>query len=63
MGKAIYGVTNKDGVHTDVSLTLLGAKQYATRNGYSKVSKRVGYNARIISEKTNGKWEYLPLPF
>lgn len=63
MKVVVYGVTNKDGVHTDVSSTLLGAKQYATKNGYTEVSKRVGYNARIIAEKVNNKWEMHPLPF
>lgn len=63
MDKAIYGVISSGGTHIDVSLTLLGAKQYATRNGYTEVSKRVGYNARIIAEKVNGKWDTYPLPF
>lgn len=60
---AIYGVLNRDGVHIDVSLSLLGAKQYATRNGYSEVSKRIGYNAMIVARKINNNWENFPLPF
>ena len=52
----VYGVTNQDGVHIDVSNSLLGAKQYATRNNYDKVSKRVGYNAFIICVKVKNKW-------
>ena len=54
---------NKDGVHIDCSLSLLGAKQYATRNGYDEVSKRKGYNAMIIARKVNNKWDMYPLPF
>lgn len=30
---------------------------------YTEVSKRVGYNARIIAEKVNNKWDVYPLPF
>lgn len=53
----IFGVINSEGTHTDTSKTLRGAKNYATRNGYNKVSKRTGYNARIISVKlSNNKW-------
>lgn len=52
----VYGVTNQDGVHIDVSNSLLGAKQYATRNNYDKVSKRVGYNTFIICVKVKNKW-------
>lgn len=54
----IYGVINIEGVHIDTSNTLKGAKQYATRNGYDKVSIRYncGYNAVVIAEKKNGKW-------
>jgi len=52
----VYGVVDKYGTHTDISNTLHGAKCYATRNGYTTVSKRVGYNVRLLSEKINGKW-------
>jgi len=55
----VYGIVNKDGTHTDVSNTLHGAKCYATRNGYTTVSKRVGYNVRLVAEKVNGKWKSL----
>lgn len=62
--QSIYGVINGDGAHVDVSATMLGAKQYATRNGYRLVSKRVGYNAEVVSIKTNNnRWEDLPLLF
>lgn len=55
MKSVIYGVVC-DGVHTDVSTTERGAKQYATRNGYTIISYRVGYNAVICAEKINNKW-------
>lgn len=52
-----YGTTDtKEGTHIDTSNTLLGAKQYATRNNLKTVSKRVGYNATIVAEKKEGKW-------
>lgn len=53
----VYGTTDtREGNHIDTSNTLLGAKQYATRNGLKTVSKRVGYNARIVAVKKDGKW-------
>lgn len=53
-----YGIISK-GTHTDVSKTERGAKIYATRNGYTKISIRYngGYIAREIAEKINGKWK------
>lgn len=54
-----YGVVNTNGDHIDVSKSEKGAKQYATRHGYNKVSIRYncGCIVVIISEKsTNGKW-------
>ena len=54
----LYGIVGKnDFLHVDVSKTERGAKMYATRNGYTKVTKRVGYNAFIIAEKVDGKWQ------
>ncbi len=58
MERAIYGVYY-DGAHIDVSETLCRAKQYATRNGYNIVTKRVGYNAYKVAKKLNNKWESL----
>lgn len=52
----IYGILDNNNTHTDVSNSLLGAKQYATRNGFNKVSKRNGYNAFLIAEKINNNW-------
>jgi hypothetical protein len=53
-----YGVLNAQGIHTDVSKTERGAKQYATLNGYTQVSIRFngGYNAVIIAEKKGNRW-------
>ena len=55
----IYGIINADGIHTDVSKSEKGAKQYATRHGYNKVSIRFhsGYTVVIIAHKTTkGRW-------
>lgn len=58
----VYGIT-ENGIHTDVSKTLRGAKIYATKNGFNQVSKRIGYNATIVASRINGTWESHPLPF
>ena len=52
----IYGSTNNNNIHADTSKTLLGAKQYATRNGYKNVSVRVGYNVTPLEYKFDNKW-------
>tara|TARA_R110002096_G_scaffold291900_1_gene486119 strand:+ start:3199 stop:3381 length:183 start_codon:yes stop_codon:yes gene_type:complete len=52
----IYGIINKDNSLIDVSNTLLGAKQYATRNEYKKVGYRVGYNVIETWTKDKKKW-------
>jgi len=52
----IYGSTNNNNIHTDTSNTLLGAKQYATRNGFKNVSIRVGYNVTLLEYKQRNKW-------
>jgi len=52
----IYGVTDNKNIHTDVSKTLLGAKQYATRNGYKSVSIRIGMGVSLLEYKLNNKW-------
>lgn len=51
----IYGVVNTDGIHTDVSKSEKGAKQYATRHGYKRVSVRYnsGYTVVIIAVKND----------
>ena len=52
----IYGSTNNNNIHIDTSKTLLGAKQYATRNNYKNVSIRIGYNVTLLEYKLFGKW-------
>ncbi len=52
----VYGSTDNTNTHTDTSNTLLGAKQYATRNGLNNVSVRIGYNVTILECKVFGKW-------
>tara|TARA_R110002050_G_scaffold17247_8_gene51506 strand:+ start:1642 stop:1842 length:201 start_codon:yes stop_codon:yes gene_type:complete len=52
----VYGSTDNKNIHTDTSKTLLGAKQYATRNGLKNVSVRIGYNVTLLGYKDNGKW-------
>jgi len=53
-----YGVIS-NGTHIDTSKTEKGAKNYATRHGFTKVSIRFncGYIAAEIAEKVNGKWK------
>lgn len=56
----VYGVLDSNNCHIDVSLSLLGAKQYATRHGYKQVSIRYncGYNVDVVATKqANGKWK------
>jgi len=52
----VYGSTDNTNTHTDTSNTLLGAKQYATRNGLRNVSLRTGYNVTLLEYKWNSKW-------
>lgn len=52
----VYGSTDNKNIHTDTSRTLLGAKQYATRNGLKNVSMRAGYNVKLMEYKMNNKW-------
>ena len=52
----IYGSTNNNNIHTDTSSTLLGAKQYATRNGFKNVSVRIGYNVTLLEYKQENNW-------
>ena len=54
----VYGVESGQGV-VDVTKSLLGAKQYATRNNYSVVYLRYGYNVMKASVKVNGEWSDL----
>ena len=58
MNNSIYGVCDSDLIHYDTSLTIRGAKRFATLNGYKYVSIRYnsGYNIDILFTKKNGKW-------
>lgn len=51
-----FGVMDKDNCLIDTSKTLLGAKQHATRNGYSRIGKRVEYNVAETWVKDGKKW-------
>jgi hypothetical protein len=54
-----YGIVNAEGTHYDVSKTEKGAKNYATRHGYTRVSIRYngGCHCEVIAEKNaKGKW-------
>jgi hypothetical protein len=54
----IYGVWD-NGVHIDICNTEIGAKRYATLNGYNIVTIRYncGYNAEKIAKKNKGgRW-------
>jgi len=55
----VYGILNSEGIHIDVSRSERGAKNFATRNGYRKISIRYkcGYHVEVIAEKNiAGKW-------
>lgn len=55
-----FGVIDSSGTHVDVSHSEKGAKNYATRHHYDKVSIRYncGYVAEIIAVKNaNGYWK------
>ena len=56
-----YGILDSNNCHIDVSSTERGAKTYATKNGYDKVSERFngGYHVQVIAEKVNNKWTSL----
>ena len=53
-----YGIDSNRNGYIDTSKTLLGAKQHATRNGYTKIYIRFngGYITALIAEKINGRW-------
>lgn len=53
----IYGVVTK-GEHIDVSRTELGAKRYASANGFEEISVRKDGNsiARVIAKSFRGRW-------
>ena len=52
----IYGVLDKNDCQIDVSMTERGAKNYATRHGFNKISYRWEYYVTVVTEKVNNKW-------
>lgn len=52
----VYGILDRNNCLIDTSKTLLGAKQYATRNGYNRIGKRVEYNVTETWIKDGKKW-------
>lgn len=58
--KNTFGVA-VDGEYRDISNTLQGAKNYATRHGFKSVYTRfsMGYIVTEAARKINGKWENL----
>jgi len=55
----IYGIVDNNGIHTDMSTSLKGAKRMATLRGYTKVSVRYncGYVVQVLFERVNNKWK------
>ena len=53
----VYGVLINE-IHHDISLSLKGAKRYATINGFGIVSVRIksGYNVLPLFKKEGKKW-------
>ena len=54
----VYGVVQSDGSHCDCSLTEKGAKQFATRHGYTAITRRAngGYFAPVIARRKGKRW-------
>lgn len=55
----IFGVLDRNDCHIDISLSLKGTKRVATKEGYTKVSRRNDMYVTIVAEKINGKWKTL----
>ena len=54
-----FGVAGYSGEYHDVSRTERGAKNYATRNGYTRVYIRydAGYHIDLIAIKQGKRWK------
>lgn len=54
----IYGVIGSDGGHIDTSNTERGAKNKATRDGYSVVTRRheVSWAVETVAHKKGNRW-------
>lgn len=53
----VYCVLSERSGAIDVSKTEHGAKCYATRNGYNRICKRIGYNCLDVQVKTPKGWK------
>ena len=58
MNNHTYGVNTRNHGYVDVSNTERGAKNYATRNGYSEVYIRFnsGYFVSLVATREGGIW-------
>ena len=58
MSKHSYGVNTLRYGYVDVAPTERGAKNYATRHGYSEVYVRFnnGYIVSLVATKEGGRW-------
>jgi len=58
----VYGVKTLTGEHIDVSNTERGAKNYATRHGYTVITLRNTNHYYVVelAYRQNGKWFYIP---
>lgn len=58
MNSTLYGVISSTHGHIDTSMSLLGAKRYATLHGYTQVSKRstMSNAVAVVATKVNGRW-------
>ena len=57
MAIVVYGIADCNNTHHDAGCgTERGAKNFATRNGFTIVTMRVGYHSYWVAEKVNGKW-------
>lgn len=53
-----YGVNTRNSGYADVSRTIRGAMNYATRHGHKEVYRRGNgsYNVFLVAEKKGKKW-------
>jgi len=57
----IYGIKTRSGEHIDISRTVRGAKNYATRHGYTAVTVRNSnhYYVTELAVKHGARWKDL----
>lgn len=58
MNNNTYGINSKTSGYIDTSTTLRGAKNHATRHGYTEVYIRYnnGYHVELEATKQGNKW-------